>query len=130
MKNNAKYLYLLSLLILPFNVFSSDNALILESDWLKFEEGSKGQALGATVENIEPQGGDGVIILELSLPLNNPTDFDSIEVLSRNTGEPIEQKKPPVWIEDYENGKYGLRLFLIKKPAVEFRLRLVDEQRD
>ena len=124
------YIYLVLFLALSVKAYAGNGPHILETDWLETEAGSSGETLGAEVKKLYPRDADGVTVIEILVPDINPDTIDAIEVISRNTNEPIRQKQTPVWIDDYEKDTYGLRLFVKKKPGFEFRLRLIDNEKE
>lgn len=130
MKNNPKITCAIFLLIVSFKGFANDAPVILETDWLKTEVGSTGNNLGAKVESIDKHEMSGATIIEISLPINDIDDIDKIEVISKTSEDPIKQIRAPEWIEDYEKGNNGLRLYINKKTGFEFRLRLIDNEKD
>jgi len=44
--------------------------------------------------------------------------------------QPIKMKRNVEWIENHEQGIYGLRLYLKKAPGFEFQLRLIDSEKN
>ena len=117
-----------SFLFLSTLSYAQKPPLILETDWLNSSVGSKGDILGAKVTDVDKVLSKDITILEISLPIENPENFDKIEVFGKNSTQPIPQSGEPVWIEDSETGNQGLRLYLKKKPGFEFRLRLIDNE--
>ncbi len=128
MKNFTHLLIASSFLFLSTLCSAQKPPLILETDWLNSSVGSKGDILGAKVTDVDKVLGQDITILEISLPLENPENIDKIEVIGKNSTQPISQAGEPVWVEDYEKGTQGLRLYLKKKPGFEFRLRLIDNE--
>ena len=127
MKSTNKFLFFILISIGP--ALASGSEPTLQSDWLEAVPGSAGQALGTEVRHVETLGSEGVLI-DLSIPLENATNYERIEVISRETSAPMKQTQPHLWTEDYEKGNYGLRLYLKKHPQVGFRIRLQDNNRD
>ncbi len=119
----------LAVLLTTGTVVADTKVNDLQSDWLEAEQGSSGQTLGAEVKQVKSLGSDGVRI-DLTITLEDAGRYDGIEVISRETSLPMKQSRPHLWIEDYEKGNYGLRLYLKKHPKVGFRVRLQDSSRD
>jgi len=82
--------------------------------------------LGAKVVEVESNADTNTTIVEVKVPVKNPKDFDGVEVIDRKTKQPIKQKSNAEWINNQEEGVYGLRLHLKKKPDFEFQIRLID----
>ena len=115
-------------LLFTSSAIAADNPkLILETDWLESTKGSQGHTLGARVSDVDKIPSKESTVLEIAIPIDNPDSFDKIEVIGKNSQQEIPQTRSPEWIEDYENGKPGLRLFLKKKPGFEFRLKFIDD---
>lgn len=126
MKKQTKAFCTFLLLALPVKSLAADVPLIYETDWLHTEVGSTGKKIGATVEHVDQGRGDETTVIDLSIPFGNPDSIDTIQVISRETGKPVIQRKQAEWIKDNESDIHELRLFLNKKSNFEFRLRLID----
>ena len=127
MKNNIYILIVASFIFFSTYLYAEKQPLILETDWLDSAIGSHGNTLGAKVVDVDITPDKNSTILEISLPIENPDDFEKIEVIGKRPQQPIPQSRDAEWIKDYEKGTYGLRLHLKKKAGFEFRLRLIDE---
>ena len=130
MKTIKTKMFALSLLIVSSIVIANERMPTLETDWLDAEVGSTGDVLGAKVVEVESNPDSDTTIIEIKVPVKNPEDFDSIEVISKKTLQPIKQKGEAEWIKNYEDGIYGLRLHFKKAPNFEFRVRLIDNEND
>lgn len=128
MKNKTTMMFLLSLLIASSVAIASEPKLILESDWLDDEVGSTGDVLGVKVVEVESNPDTNSTIVEVKVPVKNPKDFDGVEVIDKKTKQPIKQKSNAEWINNQEEGIYGLRLHLKKAPNFEFRIKLIDNE--
>ena len=111
-------------------LYADKKKVILETDWLNSTIGSHGDTLGAKVVDVDITPDKDSTVLEVTLPIDNPDDFEKIEVIGKKSLQPIPQSKDAEWIKDYENGTYGLRLHLKKKTGFEFRLKLIDDDKD
>ncbi len=123
-------LVIASILVFSTYLYADKQPLILETDWLSSAVGSHGNTLGAKVVDVEIMPDKDSTVLEVSLPIENPDDFERVEVIGRRSLQPITQTKDAEWIKDDENGNYGLRLHLKKKTEFEFRLKLIDDDKD
>lgn len=130
MKSTLITINLILLIFGTFALYAQDLSNIVETDWLQMKEGSSGKTLGAKVESITTPGSDGSTIINLTIPVDNPEQIDAIEVISRETDKPVQQTKKAEWVKDYETEKHELRLFLTRKPGFEFRLRLIDNEKN
>lgn len=99
---------------------------VLESDWLKPSQGSQGEKLGAEVERIQVDDDRDRTVIDISLPLDRVEHIDQVEVISLDKGLPMQQLDRHQWLDDYEKGEYGLRVFLKRYPTTGFRIRLID----
>ena len=124
MKNKA--LMLLAVLC-SLSVNAQDKTL--ETDWLDPEIGSTGQRLGAEITDIKTAP-DSSTIIDFRLPLDNADQYQDIEVYDRSGKIPMKQVKPHKWMDDYEKGDYGLRIFLKRHPETGLRLRLIGSDDD
>ena len=121
---------IMSLFIAPSITLADGAISVLETDWLGTEIGSTGNVLGAKVVDIKNSPGTETTVINIEIPVNNPDDFETIEVIGKNTLQPIKQKRKAEWIENHEEGVYGLRLYLKRAPGFEFQLRLIDNEND
>lgn len=126
-KMKLRYLGILSVFVLS-PIMAQDK--ILETDWLKPNEGSQGEHLGAEVQRVQTDEEQQVTVIDISLPLENAEQYEDVEVITFDQGIPLKQLKPHEWINDYEKGDYGLRIFLKRNPIMGFRVRLIDIEDD
>ncbi|AQA18392.1 hypothetical protein BST95_09235 [Halioglobus japonicus] len=106
---------LIAALLASTSSATAEEATSLQSDWLEFVTGHKGDTLGVELMSIEPGGAEGMQKVTLAVPKDVVDDPDSIEevvVVGRKPDEP-EPIELPVqieyeWLRDYDNDNYGL----------------------
>ncbi len=129
MKLNIYVYLLLGCFFVSTHLHAARSSVVLETDWLETEQGSRG-VLGTEVTNMRTPQDSQMTIIDLAVPVEDTNAIDQIEVLLKDDEIPLKQVREPLWMEDLENGKSGLRLFLKRKPGFEFQLRLIDEQEE
>ena len=128
MKYITNTMSILSILLVASIALAGESKLILETDWLDTQVGSTGDVLGAKVVAVENNPDSDITTIEIKMPINNPEAFEDIEVIGKKTLKPIKQKGNAEWVENHEEGIYGLRLRLKKSHNFEFRIRLIDNE--
>lgn len=106
---------LIAAMLASTSLATAQEATSLQSDWLEFVTGHKGDTLGVELMSIEPGGAEGMQKVTLAVPKDVVDDPDSIEevvVVGRKPDEP-EPIELPVqieyeWLRDYDNDNYGL----------------------
>ncbi|QFU76606.1 hypothetical protein EY643_13590 [Halioglobus maricola] len=93
----------------------TQEATSLQSDWLEFVTGHKGETLGVELMSIEPGATQGTRKVTLAVPKDAIADPDAIEeVMVYGTmpdqAEPMELpfEVQYEWLRDYDNDNYGL----------------------
>jgi len=128
MKHITNTMFILSLLVASSVAMANESKLTLETDWLDTEVGSTGEVLGAKVIDVENIPESDTTIIEIKVPVNNPENFEGVEVIGKKTRQPIKQQSEAEWFKNYEDGAYGLRLHLKKSSNFEFRIKLIDNE--
>lgn len=109
---------------------NAEGVQVLETDWLQTKTGSHGELLGAEVIDVSTE--KELTIVELALPADQfeliPESIENITVISKRTNKPITQAKDAEWLNNYEQGRYGLRLHLKRAPGFEFRVKMSTEK--
>ena len=130
MKHITNKIIILSLLVASSVAMANDLILALETDWLGTEVGRTGEVIGAKVTEIESNDENDTTIIEIKMPVKNPERFEGVEVIGKKTQQPIKQQSEAEWFKNYEDGAYGLRLHLKKSSNFEFRIKLIDNEKN
>ena len=94
----------------------------LETGELELREGYVDPVSGVKVEKIVVSDEDGLQEITLSVPRENGPIEEVIVTAPRLHSKPVQQKKAYTFVDDYDNDRYGLILYLGKEQRVPIRL--------
>ncbi|RLA46438.1 MAG: hypothetical protein DRR04_06375 [Gammaproteobacteria bacterium] len=117
-------------LLLSLSVLAQIDNVLLHSDWMELVKGSRDEALGAELREIEDTDGTGTRKITLAIPksaIRHPDAIEEVVVVGRKPEKP--EKPEPLdityeWLDDYDNDNYGLVIRLGKDTNWPIRLYL------
>ena len=83
----------------------------LETSWLEFVKGSKGENMGVEMHDIQPGDTEGTRKITLKVPkeaISHPSEIEEVVVVARKPEEPEPIDIQYEWLDDYDNDNYGL----------------------
>lgn len=83
----------------------------LETSWLEFVKGSKGENMGVELHDIQPGDTEGTRKVTLRIPktaISHPDDIEEVVVVARRPEDPEPLDIQYEWLYDYDNDNYGL----------------------
>ena len=116
-----------ALLLIPLTALAQTSSEPLESDWLELVKGSRDEAFGAELREIEDSdSGDGHKIT-LAIPksaISHPDAIEEVVVIGRKPEKPEPLDITYEWLDDYDSDNYGLVIRLGKDTNWPIRLYL------
>ncbi|MEP0201580.1 MAG: hypothetical protein ABJ084_06965 [Halioglobus sp.] len=116
------------LVTIASTAFAQDKVL-METDWLEFVKGHKGNAVGAEVREADRDATTGGTRLVIAIPkvaMDDPTMMEEVRVVGQAPKEiDLLPDYEYEWVDDYDNDYYGL---IIKfSEDTEYPIRLFVE---
>jgi hypothetical protein len=114
-------------LLLALPVLAQTDNVLLQSDWMELVRGSRDEALGAELREIEDSDGDGTQKITLAIPktaIGHPDAIEEVVVIGRKPEKPEPLDISYEWLDDYDNDNYGLVIRLGKDTKWPIRLYL------
>lgn len=99
----------------------------LETGWLEFVKGSRGDRVGAQVGDViqDPETGERQYVIAIpKSAMDNPQMMEEVRVVGRRPDQ-VEIDLPDFeteWVDDYDNDNYGLLVRLKDGPEIPIRL--------
>ena len=116
-----------ALLLIPLVALAQTSNEPLESDWMELVKGSRDEAFGAELREIEDSdSGDGHKIT-LAIPksaISHPDTIEEVVVIGRKPEKPEPLDITYEWLDDYDSDNYGLVIRLGKDTNWPIRLYL------
>ena len=112
MKNlNRHPLLFAVVLLLSYGASTQAEDKAMQSDWLELVKGSRGEAMGAELMDIEKNDADATNTVTVRIPkeaMGNPDEIEEVVVIGKRPekSEPIEVSYE--WVKDYDDDNYGL----------------------
>ncbi|MFK7829355.1 MAG: hypothetical protein AB8B57_06200 [Congregibacter sp.] len=121
------------LFVCLFPAIGFAQSLGMESDWLELVKGHHENKMGIDVMDVTTDPETGEQMIKLSIPkesmaesTRDSDDMEEVRVIGRapDKAEPIDlfPELETQWIDDYDNGHYGLLVKFKKRQAIPFRL--------
>ena len=89
----------------------SQEGTSLETSWLEFVKGSKGENMGVELYDIQPGDTEGTQKVTLKVPkdaISHPNEIEEVVVVARKPEDPEPIDIQYEWLDDYDNDNYGL----------------------
>jgi len=100
-----------ALVMAASSTFAQDKVL-METDWLEFVKGHKGNTVGAEVREADRDsttGGSRLVIAIPKVAMDDPTMMEEVRVVGQAPKEiDLLPDYEYEWVEDYDNDYYGL----------------------
>ena len=114
-------------LLISLSVLAQTDGVLLESDWLELVKGSRDEAFGAELREIEDSDGGGSHKITLAIPksaISHPDAIEEVVVIGKKPekSEPLDISYE--WLDDYDSDNYGLVIRLGKDTKWPIRLYL------
>ncbi len=109
---------------------ADDQSKYIESDWLLSKVGSTGKTLGVNVTGIASEPDDPSTILDITVPIDNLSKIETVEVIGKKTLKPIKQNRKVEFLKNEDNETYGVRVYLDRPKGFEFQLRFIENNSD
>ena len=109
MNGYTKILAIALMGLLPLAVAQEGTSL--ETSWLEFVKGSKGENMGVELHDIQPGDTEGTQKVTLKVPkgaISHPSEIEEVVVVARKPEEPEPIEIQYEWLDDYDNDNYGL----------------------
>ena len=120
-------LLLLALPVAALPVLAQTDSVLLESDWMELVKGSRDEAFGAELREIEDGDGGDTHKITLAIPktaISHPDAIEEVVVIGRKPEKPEPLDISYEWLDDYDNDNYGLVIRLGKDTKWPIRLYL------
>ena len=114
-------------LLLALPVLAQTDNVLLESDWMELVKGSRDEAFGAELREIEDSDGGDTQTITLAIPksaISHPDAIEEVVVIGRKPEKPEPLDISYEWLDDYDNDNYGLVIRLGKDTNWPIRLYL------
>lgn len=114
-------------LLLALPVLAQTDQLLLESDWMELVKGSRDEAFGAELREIEDSDAAGTREITLAIPksaISHPDAIEEVVVIGRKPEKPEPLDIGYEWLDDYDDDNYGLVIRLGKDTNWPIRLYL------
>jgi len=114
-------------LLLALPGLAQTDEVLLESDWMELVKGSRDEAFGAELREIEDGDTGDTQKITLAIPksaISHPDDIEEVVVIGRKPEKPEPLDISYEWLDDYDNDNYGLVIRLGKDTKWPIRLYL------
>jgi hypothetical protein len=114
-------------LLLALPVFAQTDNVLLESDWMELVKGSRDEAFGAELREIEDGDTGDTQKITLAIPksaISHPDAIEEVVVIGRKPEKPEPLDISYEWLDDYDSDNYGLVIRLGKDTNWPIRLYL------
>jgi hypothetical protein len=114
-------------LLLALPVLAQPDNTMLESDWMELVRGSRDEAFGAELREIEDGDTADTQKITLAIPksaISHPDAIEEVVVIGRKPEKPEPLDISYEWLDDYDNDNYGLVIRLGKDTKWPIRLYL------
>ena len=114
-------------LLLALPGLAQTDEVLLESDWMELVKGSRDEAFGAELREIEDGDTGDTQKITLAIPksaISHPDDIEEVVVIGREPEKPEPLDISYEWLDDYDNDNYGLVIRLGKDTKWPIRLYL------
>lgn len=116
-----------ALLLVPLAVLAQTDDVLLESDWMELVKGSRDEAFGAELREIEDSDDGDSHEITLAIPksaISHPDAIEEVVVIGRRPEKPEPLDITYEWLDDYDSDNYGLVIRLGKDTKWPIRLYL------
>ena len=116
-----------ALLLVPLATLAQTGSESLESDWLELVKGSRDEAFGAELREIEDSDTGDTHKITLAIPrsaIRHPDEIEEVVVIGRKPEKPEPLDITYEWLDDYDSDNYGLVIRLGKDTNWPIRLYL------
>jgi hypothetical protein len=117
-------------LLLALPVLAQTDNVLLESDWMELVKGSRDEAFGAELREIEDGDTGDTQKITLAIPksaISHPDAIEEVVVIGRKPEKPEPLDISYEWLDDYDSDNYGLVIRLGKDTNWPIRLYLNSE---
>jgi hypothetical protein len=114
-------------LLLALPVLAQTDNVLLESDWMELVKGSRDEAFGAELREIEDGDTGDTQKITLAIPksaISHPDAIEEVVVIGRKPEKPEPLDISYEWLDDYDSDNYGLVIRLGKDTNWPIRLYL------
>jgi len=114
-------------LLMSLPVLAQTDNVLLESDWMELVKGSRDEAFGAELREIEDGDTADTQTITLAIPksaISHPDAIEEVVVIGRKPEKPEPLDISYEWLDDYDNDNYGLVIRLGKDTKWPIRLYL------
>ena len=116
-----------ALLLFPLAALAQTSNEPLESDWMELVKGSRDEAFGAELREIEDSDSGEDHKITLAIPksaISHPDAIEEVVVIGRKPEKPEPLDITYEWLDDYDSDNYGLVIRLGKDTNWPIRLYL------
>ena len=114
-------------LLIALPGLAQTDEVLLESDWMELVKGSRDEASGAELREIEDGDTGDTQKITLAIPksaISHPDAIEEVVVIGRKPEKPEPLDISYEWLDDYDNDNYGLVIRLGKDTRWPIRLYL------
>ena len=125
--NKYRQSFFWALLLVPLAALAQTRNEPLESDWMELVKGSRDEAFGAELREIEDGDTADTRNITLAIPksaISHPDAIEEVVVIGRKPEKPEPLDISYEWLDDYDNDNYGLVIRLGKDSNWPIRLYL------